>query len=387
MGTDALKVRLENVNARTKEELVEIIRSVKGFELVDSSGHCNILILEVGRDPEKDFRRISEIQESGEAGEIFLTAFQADSNLLIRALRTGVKEFFPQPLKREEVVDALLKFLQKELESRDILTKSVKGKVFAVFGAKGGVGTSTLAVNLATGMAQLKGNPSVALVDMNLISGDVPLFLNMKSVFNWVEVARNISRLDATYLMSILQKHASGIHILPAPVIVGEETGMSPELITKVEKVLDLMRTIFDFVVIDGGQLLGHISTYLIGISDKVLLVTIPSLPGIINARKLIDAFHDLGYPPGKTIVVMNRYNQESGISIDEVRKMIKKDMHWSIPNDYRSTMNAINTGVPLTKSALNTEITTKILELAADLSKGEFPSKDKEKKSFFDRF
>ena len=386
MGTDALKVRLENVNARTKEELVEIIRSVKGFELVDSSGHCNILILEVGRDPEKDFRRISEIQESGEAGEIFLTAFQADSNLVIRALRTGVKEFFPQPLKREEVVDALLKFLQKELEGRDILTKSVKGKVFTVFGAKGGVGTSTLAVNLATGMAQLKGNPNVALVDMNLISGDVPLFLNMKSVFNWVEVARNISRLDATYLMSILQKHESGVHVLPAPIMVGEETGMSPELITKVERVLDLMRTIFDFVVIDGGQLLGHISTYIIGISDKVLLVTIPSLPGIINAKKLIDAFHDLGYPPGNTIVVMNRYNQKSGISIDEVRKMIRKDMRWSIPNDYRSTMNAINTGVPLTKSALNTEITTKILDLAADLSEGE-PVKDKEKKSFFGRF
>ncbi len=108
------------------------------------------------------------------------------------------------------------------------MTKAVKGKVFTVFGAKGGVGTTTMAVNLATGMAQFKGNPSVALVDMNLLSGDVPLFLNMKSAFNWVEVARNISRLDATYLMSILQKHVSGVHVLPAPVMVGEETSMAP---------------------------------------------------------------------------------------------------------------------------------------------------------------
>lgn len=386
MGTDALTVRLENVNFRTKEEFVEIIRSVKGFELIDLTGRCNLLILEIGRDPEKDFRRISEIQASGEADEIFLTALQVDSNMLIKALRSGVKEFIPQPLRKDEVVESLQKFLQKKLEKRDALSKSTKGKVFTVFGAKGGVGTSTIAVNLATAMTQFKGNPSVALVDMNLLSGDVPLLLNMKSVFNWVEVARNLSRLDATYLMTIIQKHASGLHVLPAPVMMGDDTCMSPDLINKVEKVLELMRTIFDFVVIDGGLLLGHVSTYLVGISDKVLLVTIPSLPGIINTKKLLDAFRDLGYPPGDTIVVMNRYNQKSGISIDEVRKIIKRDIRWSIPNDYKSTMNAINTGVHLLKSAPNTDITKKIIEMAADLSKGEL-RKDKEKKSFFDRF
>lgn len=388
MGNEALTVRLESVNFRAKEEFIEIIRSVKGLELIDLTGRCNLLILEIGRNPEKDFRRISEIQASGEADEIFLTALQVDSNMLIKALRSGVKEFVPQPLKKDEVVESLLKFLQKKLEQekRETSSKSVKGKVFTVFGAKGGVGTSTIAVNLATAMTQLKGNPSVALVDMNLLSGDVPLFLNMKSVFNWVEVARNLSRLDATYLMTIIQKHASGLHVLPAPVMMGDDTCMSPDLITKVEKVLELMRTIFDFVVIDGGLLLGYVSTYLIGISDKVLLVTIPSLPGIINTRKLLDAFHDLGYPPGDTIVVMNRYNQKSGISIDEVRKIIKRDIRWSIPNDYKSTMNAINTGVHLLKSAPNTDITRKIIEMAADLSKGEL-CKDKEKKSFFDRF
>jgi pilus assembly protein CpaE len=364
----------------------EIIRSVKGLELVDSNERCDLLILEASGDEENTFRRISEIQASGEAREIFLTATQADSNFLIKALRSGVKEFFPQPLKRNDVVEAFLKFLHAQREGRSVLTKAVKGKVFTVFGAKGGVGTTTMAVNLAISMTKFKSNPSVALVDMNVLSGDIPLFLNMKPVFNWVEVARNISRLDATYLMTILQKHASGIHVLPAPVMVGEEAGMAPELLTRVEKVLDLMRSIFDYVVIDGGQLLGHISTYLIGISDKVMLVTIPSLPGIINVKRLIDAFNDLGYPSANIIPVMNRYNQKAGISIDEVRKMIKKDIRWSIPNDYKSTMSAINTGVPLTKSAPNTDITNKIMELAMELASGQIV-KEKEKKSFFDRF
>jgi hypothetical protein len=113
MGNEALTVRLENVNFRVKEEFIEIIRSVKGLELVDLTGRCNLLILEIGRDPEKDFRRISEIQASGEADEIFLTALQVDSNMLIKALRSGVKEFIPQPLKKDEMVESLLKFLQK----------------------------------------------------------------------------------------------------------------------------------------------------------------------------------------------------------------------------------------------------------------------------------
>lgn len=384
MGNNELTVRLENTNFRTKEDLTQIIRSVEGLELIDSTVPCNLMIFEVGRDVEKDFLRLSEIRASGEAGEIFLTALQADSNLLLRALRTGVKEFFPQPLKKDDVTVALLKFVQKERVGKDI--KITKGKVFTVFGTKGGVGTTTMAVSLATGIARFKKHPSVALVDMNLFSGDVTLFLNLKSSFNWAEVSRNISRLDATYLMTILQQHESGIYVLSAPVMIKEEAGMTPEFTARVERVLDLMRSLFDFVIIDGGLLLGQISTYFIGISDKVLLVTIPTMQGIINLKKLIDVFYDLGYPAASTIAVMNRYNQRYGVSVDEVRKMVKKDIRWNIPNDFRETVNAINTGVPLVKSASNAEITKRILELAAELSSAE-PVKDKEKKSFFSRF
>lgn len=384
MGNNELTVRLENVNFRTKEELTQIIRSVKALELVESTVPCNLLIFEVGRDVERDFLRLSEIKASGEAGEIFLTALQADSNLLMRALRAGVKEFFPQPLRKDDVTEALLKFVQKEREGEDV--KTTKGKVITVFGAKGGVGTTTMAVNLAAGMVHFKDHPSVALVDMNLFSGDVSLFLNMKSSFNWAEVARNISRLDTTYLMTILRQHESGIYVLSAPVMIKEEAGMTPEFTARVERVLELMRSLFDFVIIDGGLLLGQISTYFIGISDKVLLVTIPTIQGIINLKKLIDIFYDLGYPAANTIAVMNRCNQRYGVSLEEVRKMIKKDIRWNIPNDFRETINAINTGVPLTKSAVNSDITKKILEMAAEYSSAE-PVKEKEKKSFFSRF
>ena len=83
-------------------------------------------------------------------------------------------------------------------------------------GSKGGVGTTTIAVNLATSLHELKGSPSVVLVDMNPLLGEIPLFLNIKASFDWGELVKNINRVDSTFLMSILAKHTSGIYVLPA---------------------------------------------------------------------------------------------------------------------------------------------------------------------------
>ena len=369
MRTDPLAVRLEVADLRTNEELAEIIGSVVGFNLVESPGPYSLLILEVSRDLEKDFRRISQAQVCGEARNIFLTSRELDPNVLIRALQTGVRAFFTQPLKREEVVEALLKLGLKERGVSEVVTKAEEGKVFTVFGAKGGVGTTTIAVNLATSIARPEGNPSVALLDMNLLSGEVPLFLNIRPNFSWKEIARNISRLDATYLMSILQRHASGVHILSMSVRTARDVDIEPEV---VDKVLRLMQSIFGYIVIDGGQPLGVSSEYLADMSDKVLLVATPNLPGIINLKRLIEALHDLGCAPEDTVVVMNRYNQKSLFPMHKTHEMINKDIRWNIPNDYRNTMGAINSGEPLTTAAPNADVTKKILELAASLSDGE---------------
>ena len=144
---------------------------------------------------------------------------------------------------------------------------------------------------------------------------------------------------------------------------------MVPEVI---DKVLKLMRSIFDFIVIDGGRPLGSILKYLTGTSDKALLVTIPSLSGVINLKRLIETFHDLGCASEDIVVVINRYNQKSAVSVTEVREMMKRDIRWNIPNDYRNTMRAINSGEPLTAIAPDADVTKKILELAASLSGSE---------------
>ncbi len=182
--------------------------------------------------------------------------------------------------------------------------------------------------------------------------------------------------------MSLLQRHASGVHVLPSPVRPAGEIGAAPEI----AKVLKLMHSMFDFIVVDGGQSLGSISEYLMGISDKVLLVAVPSLPAVINLKRLIEAFSDLGCPRKDVVAVLNRYNQKSSVSPAEVREMIKSDIGWNIPNDYRNTMSAINSGEPLTVTAPNADATKKILEMAASLS-GRKDGANKGKRPFLGLF
>jgi pilus assembly protein CpaE len=359
-----MTARLEITDPYTKKELAEIIRSVEGWDLVES-GPCSLLILEVDGRREEDFGRLGQARESEEAADVFLTARQPDPDLLIRALRAGVREFFYQPLKKEEVVEALLKLGRKAHATKDADVKTKEGVVFTVFGTKGGVGTTTIAVNLATGLARMDGSLQVALLDMNFLSGEVPLFLNVKPLFSWAEVARNASRLDATYLTSVLQRHDSGVHVLPAPVGLDEKDGLASET----EKVLKFMRSMFDFVVIDGGQSSGTIWRYLTNISDKILLVAVPSLPGMISLKRLISVLKDLGCPSEDIVTVLNRHNQKSSLSPAEIREMMRNDMRWRIPNDYQNTMSAINRGQPLTAMAPNADVTKKILEMAGSLA------------------
>ena len=367
------------------DQLERIVASAGGFEVREAGypGQCDLLIVEIGGDIQEEFQLINRIQASGSYGEIFLTSQSTDPSLLISAMRLGIREFFSQPLREEDVKGALLKF--KRRSGRMVPTEKVssrQGQIINVLGAKGGVGTTTIAVNLATGLASLEGRPSVALIDMNLLFGEVPLFLNLKPVFDWLEVSRNISRLDATYLMSVLLKHSSGVHVLPSPATLIEDNAVAPEVI---ETLMKLMQAMFDFVVIDSGQSLDQLSKAILQLLDRLVLVTIPSLPGIINIKRLLETFRTLGYPSEDRIeIVVNRHNQKSGVSFDEAEKTLRKKIAWTVPNDYRNTMDAINSGEPLTVLAKNADMTKALNDMASNLAKREAATRKDKKRSFF---
>jgi pilus assembly protein CpaE len=374
-------VRLEIKNESTRQQLASFLSSLEGFfvQKPEETTPADLLIMEMGDDPAPDFQRLNSIKSSGAAREIFLTARNPSSEVLIEAMRSGVKEFLTQPIQEEDLRKALRGFTGRT-EVQGTSRPLRRGKIIDIIGWKGGVGTTTVAVNLADSIVRLEGNPSAAIIDMNRLFGDIPLFLSMDHAFNWNDISKNIARLDETYLMSILYKHRSGVYVLPSPDMVGDDATVASQVI---KSILACMRNMFDYIIIDSGQSVDDISRMILQHSDKVLLVTVLSFPSLVNVKKLQKNFRDYGYPAeSNTEVVVNRYYKGSLITLKDAEQSINKKFFWMIPNDYQTTMSAINRGEPLSVIDSDSDVCRVIGDMAMALT-GKEKKERKEKRGF----
>ena len=365
---DKIRVGLQIRNQRVRWDFEEVLSPFNELSLQEFAPDksYDLLILEIGEDLEKDFERVQSIQNSGLVQDIFLTSSRLEPELLIRALRAGAREFIPQPVKKEEVKAAIKGLIERKEEGERISKKKdKKGKIINMIGSKGGVGTTTIAVNLATSLAKVPlHHASVVLLDMNSLFGEIPIFLDIQPDFNWAEVVRNISRLDSHYLMSILCKHKSGIHVLPSPTGLDGIGASTPEFF---EKILELMKQVFDFIVIDGGQSLDSVSLKILEMSDFLFLIGIMSLPCLTNLKRFLGIFEKLGYPENEKIkIIINRYHRKSLISLKDAEGVLSRKIFGLIDNDYPTTMSAINQGKTLESVAPGAEVTKNIAHIAS---------------------
>lgn len=356
------------INARTKEmagRLKEIISSLEGFRIHSEKKpeRPDLLIFELSHNFNEEFKLIQSMLTSDAVGEVFVTSSNTDSDLLLRALRAGIKEFLSQPLVEEEVKEALVSVKKRKEQRMSTVQPAASGQIIYLMGSKGGVGTTTVAVNLAMKFAEKKGPGPVALVDMKSVFGEIPLFLSLKPAYDWGKITQNVGRLDRTLLMNVLARHPSGIHILSSPGYLNGNPPATPEL---VERLLGLMKNCFDYVVIDGGQSLDVHSLKAIEISDKILFITLLTLPCIANTNKVVKSLANMGiHTKDRFRVIINRYQKKSDISLREAEESVRSRIFWTIPNDYKKTMSAINQGKPLSIIAPRAPVTKSVAALA----------------------
>jgi len=355
-------VKVENRQVRKKLE--EIIRSDPALrvEIFDKTRRPDLLIYELGDDTERDLQVLQSLMNSDALGEVFLTSDRTDSQLLLKAMRMGVKEFIIQPLNEQEVRQALAGFKVRGGRSVHAVPAEL-GKIISIMGSKGGVGTTTVAVNLAVSLAETKAKQSIALVDLNAVVGEIPLFLAVRPSYHWGEIMQNIDRLDSAFLMNIMVRHGSGLYVLPSPSKLNGYPVATPDTM---QRVLNVLRNMFDVVVIDGGQSMDSAYLKVIEMSDTLLIISILSLPCLHNTHNLLRSLKGLSIlPQDRMRVVINRYLKRSDVSIPEAEQSIKQEIFWSIPNDYKVTMSAINQGKPLSQVVRKAPVTRSISEMA----------------------
>lgn len=345
MITQKHSLKIKANNRQVNKELERIALSGGEFRLQESKEKPDLLIFELSDKFDEEFKLIESLLHANSVGEVFVTSEKQDTNLLRQAMRAGAKEFISQPVDEAEVKGALEAFKKRRRQS--LANEPIhNGKIFHMMGAKGGVGTTTVTVNFAMILAELKSAGSVAMVDLNTVFGEIPLFLSVTPKYHWGQIAENMSRLDSTFLLNAMAKHSSGVHILPSPSYLNGHPPATPKMI---EQLLTAMKKTFDYIIVDAGLSLEGPALKTIEMSDQVILISLLNLPCLNNTKNLLKSIKGLGTVHEDQIrIVINRHLKNADISIKEAEESIRKKIFWSIPNDYKTSMSAINRGVPL---------------------------------------
>ncbi len=266
---------------------------------------ANIVLLEVA-DLDRGVEQIQYLLSRHSQLSVIVSCEEKDPEWILKLMRAGAVEYLLRPIAQDELIQALTKVGRFWFTKAPTDTK--KGKIYGVYYPTGGVGVTTVAVNLAASLAA--EDTKVALVDLNLFAGDISTFLDVNPSYTLSSVTNNIARLDANFLMGVMTRHSSGPYVLTEPTEVDEAINITPE---QVNRLLQFLRGIFDYVVIDcGGQLAGCTLAILEN-SDLILFSTVLSLPAIKTSKRYLTAMERKGIRKGRLKLVVNRSRMRSG--------------------------------------------------------------------------
>ncbi|GEN44403.1 AAA family ATPase [Alkalibacillus haloalkaliphilus] len=255
-----------------------------------------------------------------------------------------------------------------------------QGEVISVCSAKGGIGKTLIAVNLA--VALNKKNVKVCVVDGDFQFGDIGLAFDVKSPLTVKDLAEEVDQLDSYNIGNYITKHQSGVDLLLAP-----EQPQYAELVTTevIERFLSLLKEQYDYIIVDAGQGLTGQMVDLIENADRILTVSTLEVASLRHTKKLLETVGQLGLTE-RTELIINRHNMESLIKADEVPDMLKVDSAYYIPNNFKVAAQSLNLGVPVAVSHSKTDVSKSIFKLAQSLTVTDRTKSEKKKGSLLSK-
>lgn len=304
--------------------------------------------------------------------QVIMMSVQGEQDYLRRSMLAGAREFLTKPISAEELYHAIRHVYRLQTTQRRYTTaapaeqfmgeaNTAQGQIIAVFSPKGGAGTSVVSANLAVALRQLT-NKKVALVDGNVIFGDLGVIMNLVSTKTISDLANRISELDRDLLNDVLTTHTSQVKVLLAP--PNPQTG---ELVTSdhLRAILELMRKEFDYVVVDTQSSFQDRALAVLDLADRIVTLMTLEMPCIKNIKLFLEVAELLEYPPEKTLLVLNKADSRLGIRVENVEENIQHKVALQVGNAAHEMSLSINQGVPLVIEKRNHQTSKDIFALA----------------------
>src|SRR5437762_2598107 len=309
----------------------------------------DIIIVDARGDASSAMATIERLRASATGAGIFAVALQPDPDLILQAMRAGANEFFTWPPPDEPFHGAIRRTAARR-ETAQGPRPSTTTLVF--FGAKGGAGTTTMAVNAGVEVARLTKRSTV-IVDLKAGLGEVALFLGVRPRFTILDAIDNLHRLDREFLKELVIKHKSGLDIL-----AGSEHFDRPGApdASAIEEMLRLLAKQYDYILVDAGSQINSCTVTALYSAEQMFLIANPDVPSVRNAQRLLDRVRQLGACGERVRVVLNRAAEPFPIPPKQIESALGHPIHQMFPSDYKTVSTALNSGVPLTLAG-NSEI------------------------------
>jgi pilus assembly protein CpaE len=317
---------------------------------------------------------VERVRATWPSTDIIAVAGSSEPEQILQAMRAGANEFVAWPYEQGQI-----SIFDENL--RTALTRAAeraKGRVgdrrtaqtLSFFGAKGGAGTTTLAVNTAIDIARTSKKPTL-IIDLHQFLGDVALFLGVRPRFTLVDAIENLHRIDAEFLRELVARHKSGLDILAGAEQVDRPGAQDAPA---VEQLLQLLSRSYEYIIIDAGTVTSSCAEVAVYAADTIYVVANPDVPSIRNTQRLVDRICQLGADRDRLRVVLNRTSDHHLIAPKQIETALGHPIVQAFASDYNTVSAALNSGVPLTLSN-HTELAAQFSRFTSGILRREDPA------------
>jgi pilus assembly protein CpaE len=323
--------------------------------------------------------------------QVVVLSVQGESDYLRRAMLAGARDFLTKPPSGDELMGTIRQVYETGKKRAAVVAPTQQaaqvavptagekrehpGDIIAVYSPKGGVGCTTVAVNLAIALQQEVGtSKKIGLLDANFQFGDIGVLLNLTASRSIADLVAQLDTMDDDMLSSALSAHGTGIKVLLAPPHPeAAEVLMTPSSdgglggISALKPVLDLMRQEFDIIIVDTWSRVDDVALTILDAATLIVLVVTPTIPAIKSARLFLEVAGKLGYPTNNIALVVNRADRRGNIRAEQVAQALIP-VAAQIPLDDQAVMTATNRGVPFIMQDPNRPVAQGIKELAENI-------------------